>query len=46
MDQVTKYAPFGTDNTPKVEYKIVGGKRVEVELKPTPIESHKRCVFL
>ena len=30
MDQVTKNAPFGTDNTPKIEYKIIGGKRVEI----------------
>ena len=33
MDQVTKNAPFGTDNTPKIEYKIVAGKRVEILAK-------------
>jgi len=30
MNQVTRNAPFGTENTPVVDVKIVGGKRVEV----------------
>nr|CAB3226747.1 uncharacterized protein C1orf87-like [Phallusia mammillata] len=30
MNWVTQNAPFGTDNTPVLEVKIVGGKRVEI----------------
>ena len=42
MDQVTKNAPFGTDNTPTLEYKIVGGKRVEVVATNEANEIKKR----
>jgi len=42
MDQVTKNAPFGTDNTPKIEYKIIGGKRVEVLAKLDSTGSSKK----
>ena len=42
MDQVTKNAPFGTDNTPKIEYKIVGGKRVEILAKVDSTKSFNK----
>jgi len=33
MNWITQNAPFGTDNTPVLNIKIVGGKRVEVLAK-------------
>ncbi|XP_076814861.1 uncharacterized protein C1orf87-like [Clavelina lepadiformis] len=39
MNRTTKNAPFGTDNTPVLELKIVGGKRVEVLSKKAELAS-------
>ena len=44
MNQVTKNAPFGTENTPVVEIKIVGGRRIEIPARLNT-EVNKRYIL-